>query len=109
MDVHIPAAISRGLRRRGLDVLTAQADGAAEWDDPPLLDRVGDLHRLVFTCDEDFLAEGVRRQRAGVDFATVIYARMRDLTIGGAIEDLSLLSEALCEEEWRGLIVYLPL
>jgi hypothetical protein len=109
MDVHVPAAISRGLRRCGLDVLTAQADGTAEWNDAPLLDRAGELGRLVFTCDEDFLAEAVKRQRSGVDFATVIYARMRDLTIGGAIEDLSLLSGALLEAEWRGLIVYLPL
>ena len=27
MDVHVPAAITRGLRRRSVEVLTAQEDG----------------------------------------------------------------------------------
>jgi hypothetical protein len=29
MDVHVPAAITAGLRRRGVDVLTSQEDGTA--------------------------------------------------------------------------------
>jgi hypothetical protein len=28
MDVHVPAAITAGLRRRGIDVLTSQEDGS---------------------------------------------------------------------------------
>lgn len=39
MDVHVRWAITAGLRRRGLDVLTAQEDGAARFEDPALLDR----------------------------------------------------------------------
>jgi hypothetical protein len=39
MDVHVPFAITAGLRLRGVDVLTAQEDGAAELDDDLLLDR----------------------------------------------------------------------
>ncbi len=30
MEQHVPSAITRGLRRRGVDVLTAEEDGAAE-------------------------------------------------------------------------------
>jgi len=30
MDVHVPAAITRGLLLRGVDVLTAQIDGTTE-------------------------------------------------------------------------------
>ena len=37
MDVHVPAAITRALRRRGVDVLTAQEDGNARLPDPALL------------------------------------------------------------------------
>jgi len=36
LDVHLPAAITRGLLLRGVDVLTAQIDGTAELDDPDL-------------------------------------------------------------------------
>jgi predicted nuclease of predicted toxin-antitoxin system len=63
MDVHVPAAITRALRRSGIDVLTAQEDGTAELDDPALLDRAGELGRIVFTRDRDFLVEAVRRQQ----------------------------------------------
>jgi hypothetical protein len=39
MDEHVPGPITRGLRRRRVEVLTAQEDGAEGWDDPRLLDR----------------------------------------------------------------------
>ena len=55
MDVHAPRAITRALRVKGIDVLTAQEDGAATLDDGPHLDRVGSLGRAIFTRDEDFL------------------------------------------------------
>jgi len=37
MDMHVPAAITQGLRRRGIDVLTSQEDGTREADDEVLL------------------------------------------------------------------------
>jgi hypothetical protein len=39
MDVHVPAAITDGLTRRGTDVLTSQEDQSREFDDEKLLDR----------------------------------------------------------------------
>jgi hypothetical protein len=33
MDVHIPSAITEGLRRRGINVLTSQDDGTRESDE----------------------------------------------------------------------------
>jgi len=43
MDVQVPRAITEGLRVRGVDVLTAQDDGAGRFDDAALLDRAGSL------------------------------------------------------------------
>ena len=43
MDVHVPLAITEALRQRGLDVITAQEDGARRFDDPALLDRATEL------------------------------------------------------------------
>ncbi|MEY2395130.1 MAG: hypothetical protein QOF94_1475 [Acidobacteriaceae bacterium] len=37
LDVHVPATIRDQFRQRGVDVPTAQEDGAAELDDPELL------------------------------------------------------------------------
>jgi predicted nuclease of predicted toxin-antitoxin system len=55
MDVHIPAAVTAGLRRRGVDVTTSQEDGTRESDDESLLPRAIELGRLLVTQDNDFL------------------------------------------------------
>jgi len=47
-DVHVRRAIPVALRVRDVDVLTAQADGAAELEDPELLDRAAALGRALF-------------------------------------------------------------
>jgi predicted nuclease of predicted toxin-antitoxin system len=75
MDVHIPYEITVRLRAAGVDVLTAQEDGSDELKDPALLDRALELDREVFTHDDHFLAEATRRQRAGVSFACVFFAK----------------------------------
>jgi hypothetical protein len=41
-DVHIPASIATELRRRGVSVLTAQEDEAAELGDADLLAKATD-------------------------------------------------------------------
>jgi predicted nuclease of predicted toxin-antitoxin system len=74
MDQHVPKAIAVGLRLRGVDVMTAYEDGAAELTDSALLDRASDLRRVLFTQDDDLLSEAVRHQRANVLFHGVIYA-----------------------------------
>ncbi|HEV2972193.1 MAG TPA: DUF5615 family PIN-like protein [Pirellulales bacterium] len=56
MDVHVPRAITEGLRRRAVDVVTSQEDGTGEHDDDTLLARTMQLDRLLFTQDEDLLA-----------------------------------------------------
>jgi predicted nuclease of predicted toxin-antitoxin system len=109
MDVHVPAAITRALRRRGFDVLTAQEDGRAMIDDPALLDRASILGRVVFSRDRDFLAEAVRRQWSGLPFGTVVYAHQQHVSIGRCIEDLALIASALKPDEASGQLIFLPL
>jgi hypothetical protein len=38
MDVHVPAAVTEGLRRKLLDVRTAQGDAAGQLSDEELLE-----------------------------------------------------------------------
>lgn len=61
MDAHIPKAITNGLRLRGIDVLTAQEDNADKLSDPELLERATALNRVLFTFDDDLLAEAAKR------------------------------------------------
>ena len=109
MDVHVPAAITRGLRKRGIDVLTAQEDGTARLVDPEILDRAGALGRILFTRDQDLLVETARRQKTGLAFATVVFARQTEVSIGRCISDLEVIARAASKDESSNQVVYLPL
>ena len=52
MDVHVPYAVTVALRLRGVDVLTAQEDGATRLSDSDLLDRAAETGRILFTQDD---------------------------------------------------------
>lgn len=109
MDVHVPFAITAGLRLRGVDVLTAQEDGTTEMDDDVLLDRVTALGRIIFTRDEDFLAHASGRQRIGVTFSGVVYAHQLRASIGRCVTDLELIAKAYEPEDMIDRVEYLPL
>ena len=107
MDVQVPQPITRGLRRRGVDVLTAQEDGAARTPDPDLLRRARDLGRMLFSQDEDLIVEAAKCQRAGEPFATLVFARQLDLSIGRCIADLEALAKAALPEDAQSQIIFL--
>jgi hypothetical protein len=109
MDAHVRGAVTRGLRERGIDVLTAQEDGTDALDDPDLLDRATLLGRLLFTQDEDLLAEGARRQAQGVDFVGVVYAHQLKVPIGQCIEHLEIIAVIGEPEEFVNRVEFLPL
>jgi hypothetical protein len=109
MDVHVKIAVTRGLRRRGVDVLTAQEDGAATLDDSALLDRATQLGRTLFTQDVDLLNEASQRQQAGVPFAGVVYAQQRKLSIGRIISELEIVALAGEPSDMQDRVEYLPI
>ena len=109
MDVHIPAAITEGLRLRGVDVLTAQEDGRRRLPDTALLDHATGLGRVLFTQDDDLLREAAERQRHGVAFAGVIYGHQLKVTVGQCIRDLELLAKVNEPEDYANRVEYLPL
>ena len=109
MDVHVRRAVTEGLRLRGVEVLTAQEDGAAEFTDPALLDRATELGRVLFTQDDDLLREADLRQQQETPFAGVIYAHQLNITIGECIRDLELIAGGSEPEEWVNQTLYLPL
>jgi hypothetical protein len=109
MDVHVPGPVTRGLRLRGVTVLTAQEDGTDRLSDPELLDRATALGYVLFTEDADFLAEAARRQAAGETFAGVVYEHRQSLSIGRCIDDLQLLASVLDPADMLNKVEYLPL
>lgn len=108
MDVHIPFSITAGLRLRGVDVLTAQEDGAAEVSDSELLDRATALGRTVFTRDRDFLSEAQERQKRGVPFSGVIFAHQLKVSVGQCVADLELIAKVYEPEDMVNRVEFLP-
>src|SRR4051794_5859801 len=99
MDVHIPRAITAGLRLRDVDVLTAQEDHHAEVEDPVLLDRATALKRILFSQDEDLLIEAQRRQLINLPFAGIVYIHQLKMNVGQCVLDLELLAKVANEDE----------
>lgn len=108
IDVHVPRAITNGLRRRGVDVVTAQEDGSAQLDDPPLLDRATELNRPLYTQDDDLLVEARRRQTAGEPFAGVIYSHQLRSPIGRCVDDLELIAKMFEPEDLKDRVEFIP-
>lgn len=109
MDVHIPAAITRALRARGIEVITAQEDGMRERPDVEILERAGDLAAAVVTMDRDFVVEASRRQRAGIPFTGIIYITDAHMPVALAVGDLALIAEVYEPADIAGRVEYLPL
>lgn len=108
-DVHVPFAISVELRVRGVDVLTAQTDGATQLDDAALLARTTELGRVLFSQDDDLLRVAHEWQRRGTLFAGVVYGHQMRVGIGRCVADLELIARATIPSEWRNRVEFLPL
>jgi hypothetical protein len=108
MDEHVPSAITAALRRRGVDVLTVQEDGRRELADPLVMDRATELHRLLFSQDQDMLRHAHERQDARQQFSGVVYAKQGRVTIGQCIRDLELICTDGTPDEFANGVEYLP-
>ena len=108
MDHHVHGEITKGLRRLGIDVLTAFEDRGHRLPDPALLDRATTLGRVLVSMDEDLLAETTRRQRTGGNFAGLVYSHQQDITIGEAIRDLELVCGVYDSTSIRNLVIRIP-
>jgi hypothetical protein len=109
MDHHVPRVITVGLRLRGVDVLTAYEDGMSGASDAELLDRAGQLERILFTQDDDLLAEATQRQRAGIPFFGIVYAHQLRVPVGVCIQNLELIAIAGEPKDLLNQVQYLPL
>lgn len=109
MDVHVKAAITAGVRRRGIDVITAQEDGATRLEDIPLLDRATAMERVLFSQDDDLLAITRAYQFQGTFFGGLIYGHQLAATIGKYVLDLEVVCTVLEPEDMVNRIEYLPL
>jgi predicted nuclease of predicted toxin-antitoxin system len=109
MDHHVPRAITIGLRMRGIDVITAFEDDTGEMIDSELLDRAGEMGRVLFTQDDDLLSEAARRQKEGILFHGVIDAHQLRISIGACVNDLELIAKVADPDDLVNGVIFLPL
>ena len=65
-----------------IDVLTVQEDNRSGLADPEVLKRAIALNRILFSQDDDLLAEANMLQKSGVTFPGVVFARQSLFSIG---------------------------
>jgi hypothetical protein len=102
-DQHIPGAVSQGLRRREIDVKTAQETqmcGAADADQ--LAFALGE-NRVLVSFDPDFLA----LHQGGAQHAGIAWCQATKYSIGQLIQALLLVHGVLDAQSMRNHVEYL--
>lgn len=94
MDEHIAKAVTEGLRRRGVDVVTVQELGSYAAEDLQHLERATQEGRVVVTQDTDFL----RLHAAGVTHGGIVYAPQQT-PVSHMLRGLMLLHDVLTPED----------
>jgi predicted nuclease of predicted toxin-antitoxin system len=107
-DVHVDKAIHDQLHLRGVDVLRAQDDNAAELPDEELLQHMTELGRIIFTQDIRFKALAEQWQRQGKIFSGLLFGNQLGVTVGAYVKDLELIAKATDPAEWVNVIQHLP-
>lgn len=101
-DEHVARAVARGLRQRGVDVLTVAEAGLLGAADEEHLARALVEERVIFTQDDDFL----RLHAAGAEHAGIVYAPQQT-PVGAIIRGLMLIYQVLEADDMKGRVEFL--
>lgn len=93
-DEHVAKAVVKGLRQRGVDVLTVAEASTLGASDEEHLARARAEDRVLFTQDVDFL----RLHAAGIEHAGIVYAPP-EMSIGEIIRGLMVIIQVLETED----------
>ena len=102
MDEHIPRAVTGGLLRRGVDVLTAQDANMVEASDRDHLQLASKENRIIITQDADFL----RLHQVGVSHAGIIYVPQQT-PIGYIVRKLMTIHDLINPGEMKNRVEFL--
>jgi hypothetical protein len=103
MDQHYPAAVTQGLRRLGINVLTAQEAGRCGLLDSEQLAFATSQERVMATFDSNFLA----LHQSGVAHAGIAWCPQQKYGIGMLIQLLQLLHGVADRGQMRNRVEYL--
>lgn len=101
-DEHVAKAVVRGLRQRGVDVVTTPDANMQSATDDEHLELATQQERVVFTQDDDFL----RLAAEGQEHAGIVYAAQHT-AVGTIVVGLMLIYQVLTPKEMRNHVEYL--
>lgn len=101
-DEHVSKAVIRGLRERGMDVLTVSDAGLLSASDEAHLQFAHSEGRVLVTQDSDFL----RFHALGFPHAGIVHV-LHQSSIGDTIRGLMLIYQVLEAEGLRSHVEYL--
>ena len=101
-DEHVAKAVIRGLRQRGVDILTVREANKLGEDDKGHLAFALVENRVIFTQDDDFL----RLPSSDMEHAGIVYTPQHT-PVGEIIQGLMLIYQVLEAEEMIGNVEYL--
>ena len=102
-DQHIPSAVARGLRRRGVDVLTAQEANRCGISDQDQLQFSTQQERVLVTFDADFISLAT----GGSEHSGIAFCAASKYSVGELIYALLLVQDALNLDEMRNHVEFI--
>jgi hypothetical protein len=110
-DEDVPGDIVRALRRRhpGLDVVRVQEVGLAGVPDPDVLEWAAQEGRQVFTRDRSTMTAHAYDRVAGKLAMPGLFVIPERMPIGQAVTELETIALASDPDDWRDLVIFLPL
>lgn len=103
LDEQFPTTVANGLRRQGIDVVTATEAGLRSAPDDEVLAYALTAERVLVTHDDDV----TELHHYGAAHAGFTYCAPRRRTIGQLVEALMLIYEVMEAEESVGRLEYL--
>lgn len=102
LDENVNGAVAKGLRLLGVDVTTTADAGLIGANDEEHLAFASENNRVAVTHDDDFL----RLVGRGMTHSGIVYANMRQCSIGRLVRDLSLLWRTRTQESMHGCVEF---
>ncbi|MCP4428647.1 MAG: hypothetical protein GY803_29525 [Chloroflexi bacterium] len=92
----VPVAVAAGLKRRGIDAVSARDSGNLGLSDPDQLEYANNENAVIFSHDDDFLRLAHQWILEGRKHSGAIYVHQEKLSLGECVkrlEEIALLFE----------------
>lgn len=110
-DENFNGDVVRGLflRQPDLDLLRVQDVGLRKVDDPAILDWAASNGRILLTHDRATMPDFAYKRLAQGQAMLGVFVVNDRMPVKQVIDELLLLNDCSEQDEWKGIVLYLPL